>query len=117
MDTFLTTVLDNKLAVCTPEELTLTSGMLLSPGMRRGEVEKGALKTIAKYRLWEWLITSEQELDLSSCSETVDDDTLLHVSLAFPSLRSLNLVNCAKITDSGLQHLTKLSTLQTLNLI
>ncbi len=62
------------------------------------------------------LITNITSLNLSESISVVTDQLLKTISGLLPSLRTLNLFTCTKITDAGLAHLRVLTSLQTLNL-
>lgn len=56
-----------------------------------------------------------EHLSLQDC-QRLSDEALRHVSIGLTTLKSINLSFCVCITDSGLKHLAKMSSLRELNL-
>ena len=58
---------------------------------------------------------SLEDLCLQDCQK-LTDESLRHISVGLPNLHKINLSFCVSITDTGLKSLSKLHTLQDLNL-
>ncbi|KYN40340.1 F-box/LRR-repeat protein 14 [Trachymyrmex septentrionalis] len=56
-----------------------------------------------------------EHLSLQDC-QRLSDEALRHVSLGLTTLKSINLSFCVCITDSGVKHLARMSSLRELNL-